>query len=51
VLLLAGLVGLGLVLFQAVRGRVVAVDDPLPFGTFLAIAAYPAWLVMVTFAA
>ena len=50
VLLLAGLVGLGLVLFQHLRGRVVAVDDALPFGTFLAVAAYPAWLAMIAFA-
>lgn len=50
VLLLAGLVGLGVVLFQLVRGRTVAGDDALPFGTFLAAAAYPAWLVMVTLA-
>ena len=50
VLLLAGLVGLGLVLFQSLRGRGAAADDALPFGTFLAIAAYPAWLVMVSVA-
>jgi leader peptidase (prepilin peptidase)/N-methyltransferase len=49
VLLTAGLVGLGLVLFQRLRGRDVAADDALPLGTFLAIAAYPAWLVMVTY--
>jgi len=47
VLLLAGLVGLGLVLFQHLRGRAIAADDALPFGTFLSIAAYPAWLVMI----
>ncbi len=51
VLLLAGLVGLGLVLFQSLRGRAIAADDALPFGTFLAVAAYPAWLVMIVFAA
>ena len=50
VLLLAGLVGLGLVLFQSLRGRAIAADDALPFGTFLAVAAYPAWLVMVSVA-
>ncbi|WP_375270752.1 prepilin peptidase [Sphingomonas sp.] len=50
VLLLAGLVGLGLVLFQSLRGRAVTADDALPFGTFLAVAAYPAWLVMVILA-
>jgi leader peptidase (prepilin peptidase)/N-methyltransferase len=47
VLLLAGLVGLGLILFQHLRGRAIAADDALPFGTFLSIAAYPAWLVMI----
>jgi len=47
VLLLAGLIGLGLVLFAYLRGRAVAADHPLPFGAFLAIAAYPAWLVMI----
>ncbi len=50
VLLIAGLVGLGIVLFARLRGRAVAGDEPLPFGAFLAIAAYPAWLVMVAFA-
>lgn len=47
VLLLAGLIGLGVVLFAYLRGRPVASDHPLPFGAFLAIAAYPAWLVMI----
>jgi leader peptidase (prepilin peptidase)/N-methyltransferase len=50
VLLFAGLVGLGLVLFLAMRGRAVAAYDALPFGTFLAVAAYPAWLVMIILA-
>lgn len=47
VLLIAALVGLGMVLLQRVRGRPVAADDALPFGTFLAVAAYPAWLAMI----
>ncbi|PZQ61269.1 MAG: prepilin peptidase [Sphingomonas taxi] len=47
VLLTAGLVGLGWVLFQQARGRAMVADDALPLGTLLAIAAYPAWLVMV----
>ena len=47
VLLLAGLVGLGVVLFQHLTGRPVARDDVLPLGTLLAGAAYPAWLVMI----
>ena len=47
VLLLAGLAGLGIVLFRHLTGRPVARDDALPLGTLLAAAAYPAWLVMV----
>lgn len=47
VLLIAALVGLGVVALAMVRGRAVAADTALPFGTFLAIAAYPAWLVMI----
>ncbi|UVO52357.1 A24 family peptidase [Sphingomonas sp. SUN019] len=48
VLLIAALIGLGYALFERFRGRAVAGDTALPFGTFLAIAAYPAWLVMVS---
>lgn len=51
VLLIAGLVGLGWVAVRRLRGQAVAADDALPFGTLLAIAAYPAWLVMVAMAA
>lgn len=47
VLMVAGLVGLGWVVFQRLRRRAVAADDALPFGTLLAIAAYPAWLLMI----
>ncbi|MEG8039524.1 prepilin peptidase [Sphingomonas sp. LR60] len=47
VLLVAGLVGLGWVLVQRLGGRTIAADDSLPLGTLLAIAAYPAWLLMV----
>jgi leader peptidase (prepilin peptidase)/N-methyltransferase len=47
VLLIAALVGLGIAVLSAVRGRDVAADTALPFGAFLAIAAYPAWLVMI----
>ena len=50
VLLLAGMIGLGLVLFHMLRGRPLAADAALPFGTFLAMAAYPAWLAMVILA-
>ncbi|VXC57158.1 prepilin peptidase [Sphingomonas sp. 8AM] len=51
VMLVAGLIGLGWVLFQRVRGSAVAADDALPLGTLLAIAAYPAWLLMIGMAA
>jgi leader peptidase (prepilin peptidase)/N-methyltransferase len=47
VLLLAAMVGLGAVLFQHLRGRSLGGDHALPFGTLLAIAAYPAWLAMI----
>lgn len=47
VLLLAGMVGLGWIAWRRVRGDAVARDDALPLGTLLAIAAYPAWLVMI----
>jgi leader peptidase (prepilin peptidase)/N-methyltransferase len=48
VLVLAGMIGLGVVLFRRVRGEAVAADDALPFGTLMAAAAYPAWIVMVS---
>lgn len=47
VLLVASLVGLGLVGLAALRGRPVARDTRVPFGAMIAVAAYPAWLVMV----
>lgn len=47
VMLVAGLVGLGLVLLRRWRGQAVARDDALPLGALLAIAAYPAWLLMI----
>lgn len=47
VLLVACLAGLGYVLAQALRGRPMTRTDPLPLGALLAIAAYPAWLMMV----
>lgn len=47
VLLLAAMIGLGVVLFRLANGRAVAADDALPFGTLLAIAAYPAALAML----
>jgi len=47
VLLLASLVGLGAVLTARLRGRTVLATTRLPLGALLAVAAYPAWLVMV----
>jgi leader peptidase (prepilin peptidase)/N-methyltransferase len=51
VLLVAGLIGLGWVLVARLRGHPLAADDALPLGTLLAIAAYPAWLLMIGMAA
>lgn len=51
VLLLASVIGLALVLLDRVRGRTVRADDAVPLGALLAIAAYPAWLVMIASAA
>jgi leader peptidase (prepilin peptidase)/N-methyltransferase len=51
VLLLACLVGLGVVLTARLRGRAVAANDQVPFGALMAIAAYPVWLVMIAFGA
>ncbi|HVF95556.1 MAG TPA: prepilin peptidase [Sphingomonas sp.] len=47
VLLLASLVGLAAVLVAMLRGGRMARDTPLPFGALLAVAAYPAWVVMI----
>ena len=47
VLLLACLIGLGVVAWRGLTGRRVAASDAMPLGTLLAVAAYPAWLVMV----
>lgn len=47
VLLLAALTGLALVLVGMVRGRAAKLDDRMPFGALLAIAAYPAWLFLI----
>lgn len=47
VLLLASLTGLALVLARLAAGGRIRADDRMPFGALLAIAAYPAWLVML----
>lgn len=49
VLVLACLVGFAALLTRLVAGHAVARHDRLPFGGLLAIAAYPAWLVMLAF--
>ena len=51
VLLVACLVGLGVVVWRMLTGRAVGGGDAMPLGTLLAIAAYPAWLVMIALAA
>ena len=50
VLLIASLIGLGVVMGAALRERPMARDAALPFGVFLAAAAYPAWVAMIGFA-
>lgn len=47
VLVLACLAGFALLLGRLLAGQSAARDDRLPFGALLAIAAYPAWLVML----
>lgn len=47
VLLIASMVGLGIALVARLAGNRVAADTPVPLGALLAIAAYPAWLVMI----
>ena len=47
VLLLAALTGLALVLVGHLTGRTTRLDDRVPFGALLAIAAYPAWLFLL----
>jgi leader peptidase (prepilin peptidase)/N-methyltransferase len=51
VLLLAALTGLALVLVGHLSGRPARLDDRVPFGALLAIAAYPAWLFLLGSAA
>ena len=47
VLLIASMIGLGVVLAAHLKGRSMAADTALPFGALLAIAGYPAWLFMI----
>lgn len=50
VLMVACLIGLGVVLVSHWRGRPMARDTALPLGTLLGLAAYPAWLGMIVLA-
>ncbi|WP_085810345.1 A24 family peptidase [Sphingomonas sp. TZW2008] len=47
VLLFAALIGLGIVAWRTATGRSVAHDDAVPFGAYLALAAYPALLLVI----
>jgi leader peptidase (prepilin peptidase)/N-methyltransferase len=47
VLLTASLIGLGIVAVRAMTGRTMRRDEALPLGTLLAVAAYPAWVLMI----
>jgi leader peptidase (prepilin peptidase)/N-methyltransferase len=48
VILGAGLLGLTAVLLKRLRGEAVQASDRLAFGTLLALAAWPLWLLAVT---
>lgn len=47
VVLFAALAGLGMAVLGALRGRRTTLVDRMPFGALLAIAAYPAWLMLI----
>lgn len=47
ILLVASLIGLGVMLFARLTGRAVTRHDALPLGALLAAAAYPAYLMML----
>ncbi|WP_299328449.1 A24 family peptidase [Parasphingopyxis sp.] len=51
VILLASATGLLAVASSALRGKAVAATDRLPFGAFLAVAAWPLWLARDALAA
>ncbi len=50
VLVIASLIGLGVVVVAHLTGRRMARDTALPFGALLGMAAYPAWIAMVKLA-
>ncbi|SIN88880.1 leader peptidase (prepilin peptidase) / N-methyltransferase [Parasphingorhabdus marina DSM 22363] len=45
VVLLACIIGLAGVFLSRLRGQAVAADTALPFGSYLAVAAFPLWLI------
>ncbi|MEM8919039.1 MAG: A24 family peptidase [Pseudomonadota bacterium] len=45
VVLLACLIGLSGILLSRLKGQTVGADTALPFGSYLAVAAFPLWLV------
>lgn len=47
VLMIACLIGLGVVGWRRLTGRTVGRHDAMPLGALLAVAAYPAWLAAV----
>ena len=47
--LIAGIVGLAFVAATRLRSGAISRDDPIPFGTMIAIAAYPVWLTMIAY--
>jgi leader peptidase (prepilin peptidase)/N-methyltransferase len=46
VLLGAALIGFAVIFLMYLRGRAIAATDRLPFGTLMALAAWPIWLVI-----
>lgn len=48
VLLGAGLLGLTALLLARIRGATVTATDRLPLGTFMALAAWPIWLLLAS---
>ena len=48
ILLGAGLLGLAAVLAMRLRGQTVSATTRLPLGTLMALAAWPAWLVVTS---
>ncbi|MBA4773439.1 MAG: prepilin peptidase, partial [Sphingomonas sp.] len=47
IMFVAALAGLGVALFWILAGREVRGDDRLPLGTLMALAAYPALVIML----